>query len=946
MKKFFYLLLFTALLPVVLRAAPPTIAGQLAFKLKPGQRPEAVAEALRGLGATDLRQKFPQALPPSAEQPGSVDLRPIYQVAVPLGLALVKARAALLGTGAVAYVEPLYIRRPQYQPNDPKADSTIAAPPFPQGATGQYYLKQIKAYRAWDVARGDSNLVIGITDSGVRLTHEDLRQQIKHNYADPVNGRDDDNDGYVDNFTGWNLADNSADTGYDPAEAHGSLVAGVAAGQADNGVGVAGVGNRCRFMPLTIYPKTAAGSFAGFEAIVYGADHGCRVIVMAWGQVGGYSELEQDACTYAARNRDVVLVAAAGNTNGDLRFYPASYDDVLSVTGVLGTDIKPAAFTYNRRVDLSAPGESIFTTYGYGVGSVFGPLNADYVAVSGTSFAAPQVAGAAALVRQQFPQYSAAQVRAQLRQSADNVDGLPGNAGWVGKIGTGRLNVLRALTLVAGREARVVASVFAPAQPAYRPGQVLTLAATVENVLQPLVGLTVTLTSLSSYLTVGGLGTFAVGNLATGGRADNAAAPFAVAVATTGIPLNTRATLRYRLTAANGYQTDDFVEVLLNPDYVVLDANNLALTLSSRGKLAYDDLAATIGTGLSYRAGPPLLSEAGLLLATSPTRVSDRLRTSRGRTRQSFFSLNTIGRQAPGPRADQEARAVFQDTVPVAGSRIRSVGVGVRQRAYAWATPARRDFVLLEYSLRNLTADTLKPLYAGIFADWDLPGETGRNVATYDTVRQLGYVFDPVVPRFYAGIRLLTAAGGPAVAPAVYSINNNAPAGAPVRLADGFSIAEKFRTLSSGTARATRTAGGPDGADVSQVVGTRLAALAPADSVAVAFAVVVAPTLAALQAAADAAQAAYALLLPTVAARVRAGFSVYPNPASGPLRVELPPGFGPADLRLLDALGRTVRRRYATGAGLDWSVLGLPPGFYTLRATGTAGVLTSAVEVR
>ncbi len=949
MKKLFSLLLLIALLPAALQAAPPTIAGQLAFKLKPGQRPEAVAEALRQLGATGLRQKFPQALPPDAERPGSVDLRPIYQVTVPVGLALAPARAALLGTGAVAYVEPLYIRRPLYQPNDPKADSTIAAPPFPQAAAGQYYLKQIKAYRAWDVTRGDSNVVIGITDSGVRLTHEDLRPQIKRNYADPVNGRDDDNDGYVDNFAGWNLADNDADAGYDPAYAHGSFVAGVAAGRVGNGVGVAGVGHDCRFLPLTIYPKTAAGSFAGFEAIVYGADHGCRVIVMAWGGPGGYSQLEQDACTYAARNRDVVLVAAAGNTNGDLRFYPASYDDVLSVTGVLATDVRPNAFTYNRRVDISAPGESIFTTYGYGAASAFGPLNADYVAVSGTSFSAPQVAGAAALVRARFPLLSAAQVRAQLRQSADNVDALPGNAAVAGKIGTGRLNVLRALTLTNGREARVVASAFAPAQPAYRPGQALTLAATVENVLQPLTGLTVTLTSLSPYLSVGGAGTFAVGGLATGGRADNAAAPFAVAVAATGIPLNTLATLRYRLTAAGGYQTDDFVEVLLNPDYVVLDANNLALTLSSRGKLAYDDLAATIGTGLSYRGSTPLLSEAGLLLATSPTRVSDRLRTSRGGSRQSFFSLTTIARQAPGPRADQEARAVFQDTVPVAGSRVRSVGVRVRQRAYAWATPARRDFVLLEYRLRNLTADTLKPLYAGIFADWDLPGESGRNLAAYDSVRQMGYVFDPAAPRFYAGIRLLTAAGAPgrpAPAPAVYSINNGAPAGSPVRLADGFSIAEKFRTLSSGTARATRTAGGPGGADVSQVVGARVAALAPADSVAVAFAVVVAPTRVALEAAADAAQAAYALLLPTAAARAVAGFGAYPNPASGPLRVTLPAGFGPAELCLLDGLGRVVRRRAAAGAATEWSVLGLPPGLYTLRATGAGEVLTLTLAVQ
>jgi len=215
----------------------------------------------------------------------------------------------LLATEAVEYVEPLYIRLPQYAPNDPLADSTLTSL-----TASQYYLKQISAYRAWDVARGDSSIVIGITDGGTRLTHEDLRSQIKHNYADPINGRDDDGDGYVDNFTGWDLANGDNDPGYDIAIVHGTLVAGVAAARPDNGVGIAGAGNQCRFMPLNIYPNTSTGVFAGIEAVVYAADHGCQVINMSWGAAGGYSRLEQDAMTYAAVNRDAVLVAAAGNS--------------------------------------------------------------------------------------------------------------------------------------------------------------------------------------------------------------------------------------------------------------------------------------------------------------------------------------------------------------------------------------------------------------------------------------------------------------------------------------------------------------------------------------------------------------------------------------------------------------------------------------------------------
>jgi serine protease len=942
LRALFFLLIIGLGQSVVALAAPPTIPGRVVLKLRPGQLPTTLEAALKSLNAYDLRQKFPRALAPSAERPGSVDLRGIYQIELPAATPFDRARAVLLGTGTVEYVEPLYIRRPMYQPNDPRADSTLTSL-----TASQFYLKQIRAYRAWDVTRGDSSIVIGITDGGVRLTHEDLRQQIKHNYADPVNGRDDDGDGYVDNFTGWDLANNDNDCGYDITIIHGSLVAGVATARTDNGLGIAGLGNRCRFLPLNIYPNTPTGSFAGYEAIVYAADHGCQVINMSWGAPGGYSRFEQDAITYAAVNRDAVVVAAAGNTSADLLFYPASYDHVLSVSGVSSTDQKSPAATFSHRVDLVAPGVSILTTQGYHTVSAGGVADADYVAVGGTSFAAPLVAAAAALVRWRFPQLTAAQVMARLRQTTDNIDGLPANAAWAGRLGTGRLNVLRALT-ADPKEARVIASTFLPARSAYVPGDTLRLAVDVQNLLQPVAGLTVILTSLSPYVTVR-QGSFAVGNMATLARATNFSTPFRLAVAASGIPLNTTATLRYHITDTGGFQYDQYVDLVLNPDYVVLNANDLALTLTSRGSLAFDNLAGTVGAGLSYRTSGNILSEGGLLLATTPTRVSDRLRSSGGQSRQSFFSLRQATRQQPGPRADQEARVAFQDTIPVAGSRVRSVGVAVRQRAYAWASPGRRDFVVLEYSLKNLTADTLKPLYAGIFTDWDLPNPDGaaRNAAAYDTARALGYCYalggpaGTTPPVAYAGIRLLR--GG---APAVYSIDGGAPAGSPIRLADGFSLAEKFLALSSGTARTQRTAGLPNGADVSQVVGTRLARLAPGDSTTVAFAVLAAPTLAQLQASADAAATVYGAVLPTRPAALAAGFTVYPNPTTGLLRVEVAAGLGLRELLLRNALGQLVRQQAAGGTAATLDLTGLAPGLYVLRAQGTSGVLTKSVMLR
>ena len=942
LRAFFLLFLIGLTAPLRAQPTPPTIPAQLVLKLLPGQSPAALEPAFRTLEAGALTQKFPHARPPSGEQPGSVELRGIYQfrTAAPLS----RVRAVLLATGAVEYVEPLYLRQPQYQPSDPLADSTLTSL-----TASQYYLKQIKAYRAWDITRGDSSIVIGITDGGFRLTHVELAPQVKHNYADPINGLDDDRDGYIDNFTGWDLANNDNDPGYDINTVHGTLVAGVSSARVDNGRGIAGLGNKCRFLPLNIYPNTPGGSFAGIEAVVYAADHGCQVIIMSWGAPGGYSQFEQDAMTYAAVNRGAVLVGAAGNTNADLDFYPASYQHVISVSGVDNKDTKVGSATFSRRIDLTAPGVSILTCYGYHLANGGGPADNDYTAVGGTSFAAPLVAGAAALVRRQFPNYTAEQVAARLRQTADNIDALPANAAWAGRLGTGRLNVLAALTRANLVEARVVSSTFAPARAAYAPGETIGLTVAVQNLLGPVAGLTVTLTSLSPYLTVPA-GSFVPGSLGTLGRADNAAAPFRLAVAASGIPLNTRATLRYRLTATGGFQLDQYVDLLLNPDYVVLDANDVHLTLTSRGNLGYDNPFGTVGAGLTYRGSGNLLSEGGLLLATTPTRVSDRLRSGRGQMRQSFFSLRQATRQQPGPRADQEARVAFQDSIPAAGAAARSVGVGVRERAYAWATPGRRDFVVLEYSLRNLTADTLKPLYAGIFTDWDLPTPDGaaHNAAAYDSVRTLAYSYalgqlpsPPPAPGSYAGIRLLR--GGAA---AVYSIDGNAPPGSPVRLADGFSPAEKFRTLSSGTARAQRTAGLPNGTDVMQVLGTRLTRLAPGDSATVAFAVLVAPTLAQLQASADAAAALYATVLPTQAPAQRGELSVYPNPTTGLLRVEVPADFGLLEVQVRNALGQLVRRQATSGAAAAVSLAGLAPGLYLLRVQGAGSVLSQLVELQ
>ncbi|WP_167855059.1 S8 family peptidase [Hymenobacter wooponensis] len=914
--------------PILVAPGTTIEPGRLVFRLKPAYAAQAKANgvavtalqtALSSVGATAVHQKFPQAQGVALKRSGGVDLSLLYQVEFDRSLAPEKACQQLLLSGAVEYAEPRYSRQPLYQPNDPLADST--------SANGQYHLKNIRAYRAWDITNGDTSMVIGIVDGGTRYTHEDLASQIQLNRLDPIDGIDNDHDGYIDNYRGWDFADNDNDASQDPTSLHGILVAGCAAAAADNSKGIAGVGYKCRFMPLKIYPSTPAGSFGGYEAIVYAAEHGCKVINLSWGGEGGRSQFEQDIINYAAINHDVVIVAAAGNTNAELDFYPASYQNVLSVASLLPSDEKVTAATYSRRVDLSAPGLQILTTLGLS--------DTDYLAVGGSSFAAPLVSGAAALVRVKFPQYNAAQVAAQLRQTTDNIYGLPGNAAYIGKLGTGRLNVLRAVALTDRRSARVTSSVLTPARAAFKPGEALQLTVNVQNLLQPVTALTITVTSLSSYLTVR-QGTFVAGALTTLQRISNSTTPYQLAVAGS-VPLNTTAVLRYHLEdATTGYQEDQYETLLLNPDYVVLDANDLRLTMTSRGKLGYVNLNNSIGEGISYKSGSPLLYEGGLLVATSPTRVSNNLRTNFPKSDQNFYSQVRATLRDQAVRADQEAYGTFRDSLP-SDTRGRTVGVRVRQVAYAWATAPHRDYIILEYHLTNLTADTLRPLHAGLFMDWDLAPNAARNAAGWDSTRALAYVYAPASPNQYAGVKHLT--GGK---PSVYSMADDRTA--PVYLGNGFSSAEKFLTLSSGTRNAT--AGLPSGTDVAQVTGAALSRLAPGDSVVVAFAVLAAPSLAQLQAAAEAAQSRYSQVLPVRAAAAPAGLQLYPNPTTGQVQLVLPTGLGPATVQVLSALGQAVLRQSVAPGTTQLDLSHQAAGMYLVRISTAAGVISQRIVVQ
>ena len=336
---------------------------------------------------------------------------------------LVRTINQLLQLEEVLYAEPYYLLRPlAFTPNDPDA------------APNQDYLQTVRAYEAWEITQGSEEIIIGIVDTGVEFGHQDLTDNLYVNRQDPINGRDDDQDGYVDNYVGWDMADQDNDPTAD-ANDHGTLVAGVASATTDNGVGISGMGFRSSYMPIKIFRSEDDRFAFGYEAIAYAVDQGCQVINLSWGGANAYSQFGQDVINYAVLEKDAVVIAAAGNSGKEENFYPASYEHVLSVAVSDANDNKVSQTTFNHFVDIMAPGNRNYTTrkgdgYGY---------------ASGSSFSAPLVAGAAALVRAQFPERNALQVMETLRVSADDVYGVGSNRTYPEKLGKGRLNVAQAL---------------------------------------------------------------------------------------------------------------------------------------------------------------------------------------------------------------------------------------------------------------------------------------------------------------------------------------------------------------------------------------------------------------------------------------------------------------------------------------------------------------------
>jgi subtilisin family serine protease len=316
---------------------------------------------------------------------------------------------------AVAYAEPYYIFPMNYIPNDAMLSQ--------QWAIDGMHLKE-----AWDVTKGDSTIVIGDVDSGVDWTHPDLSLNIWHNPGEMgtdtqgkdkrTNGIDDDGDGKVDDWYGWDFIGSGSaqspapdNNPMDGAMAHGTWTTSCFAARTDNSIGIASSSFSAKVLPVKAAGDAASGIAAGYDGIIYAANMGCRIVNCSWGSYSPFIQALQDVISYA-HSKGVLVVVSAGNDPIDNDYnpsYPSTFDHVLNVGSIEPAGTASTWCNYGTSVAVYAPGTSIYMAAKGG----------GYNSQQGTSFSAPLTAGVAALVFSVHPDWTPDQVAKQIRVTSD-----------------------------------------------------------------------------------------------------------------------------------------------------------------------------------------------------------------------------------------------------------------------------------------------------------------------------------------------------------------------------------------------------------------------------------------------------------------------------------------------------------------------------------------------
>jgi hypothetical protein len=306
-------------------------------------------------------------------------------------------------------VETIWPINPNDQSENRKPNMRVQAESLPNDPywNWQWGLKKIEADWAWNATLGNSSVLVAIIDSGIDYTHPDLTANYVMGGFDWVNNDTDPMDDY----------------------GHGTRVAGVAAAVINNEIGIAGLA-QVKIMAEKVLDRQGEGFVDQLANGIYHAtNQGAKIISISLSTPENCSQL-YDAVKYAYE-KNVLLVAAAGNQANNTKRYPAAYDEVIAVASTDENDQKAYSSNYGDWIELAAPGVYILTTVRGG----------GYDYWSGTSYACPHVSGLAALLWSEFPNATRDWIRNRLRETTDDL----GDTGFDEYYGYGRINARKAI---------------------------------------------------------------------------------------------------------------------------------------------------------------------------------------------------------------------------------------------------------------------------------------------------------------------------------------------------------------------------------------------------------------------------------------------------------------------------------------------------------------------
>lgn len=786
-----------------------------------------IQNAFHKLEVTSVQKIFPQHKSPLEKYDSLgqklVDLSTIYEISYNANISEITAAQHLQSYPFIEYAQPYFLVKPLTE----QATQWTPSDPF---FMYQWYLKKIKADLAWDLDTGSANVVIAVVDGGTNFLHSELIHNIAYNTNDPIDGIDNDNDGYIDNYYGWDVGDHDNYPQYELIHSsdHGTAMTGVVGVQTNEGLGIANVAYSCKYLPIKMV-NTTRGWSHGYQGIVYAADHGAQIINCSWGNFY-YAPFEQDVIHYATINKNALVIAAAGNSNNSIPVYPASYEYVLAVGGVDSFDVKSNSSSYYEFVDIVSPGFDILTTF-----------RESYTGSNGTSIASALTAGAAGLLQSYFPNLHPLQIGALIQQSTDKIDTIAGNAPYQNKQGTGRLNVYAAMTnsqrphlYFYNKNIQDIVSV---------KNDTIQLWGNFINYLaNASPQLTATITCLSPQYIHWMDSVVSIGALPTMNFSTNSNQPFRFMVDPS-CPENQFIT--FKITYTDGTQLNtQYFRLAVNVNYSTITSGNLHLTITNTGRLGFADPQVSKGIGLVYKNwGNQLLEISyhpmGFWIGESSTKVSNQSLAASFSSCCPLSTDNHFVNSSPLQLVPNSGNGITQleSKYTDANAGGNALGVEITQRSYGFSTPQDSNIILLEYNIKNATSIGKTNIFAGIYSDVDMCDtlfDRNLNRAFYDTTNTMG-VMHNINGKMFLGIKTLSPL------PVSYHAFDTDGTD-PINIIDGFSRAEKWQALSDGLSR-TKS----DTTDISQLIALKIDSLAPNSCTAIFFAVIAADNLQDLQ---------------------------------------------------------------------------------------------------